>query len=38
MKELRPVSTSIPILFIFDPERQAILLLGRGKAGNWKAW
>ncbi|WP_163895821.1 type II toxin-antitoxin system RelE/ParE family toxin [Mycolicibacterium hippocampi] len=38
MKELRPAGTSIRILFIFDPERQAILLLGGDKAGNWKAW
>ncbi|WP_236983879.1 MULTISPECIES: type II toxin-antitoxin system RelE/ParE family toxin [Mycobacterium] len=38
MKELRPVGTSIRILFIFDPERQAILLLGGDKAGNWKSW
>jgi hypothetical protein len=38
MKELRPAGTSIRILFIFDPDRQAILLLGGDKAGNWKAW
>ena len=38
MKDLRPAGTSIRILFIFDPERQAILLLGGDKAGNWKAW
>lgn len=38
MKELRPAGTSIRILFIFDPERQAILLLGGDKAGDWKAW
>ncbi len=37
MKELRPAGTSIRILFIFDPDRQAILLLGGDKAGNWKA-
>jgi hypothetical protein len=30
--------TSIRILFIFDPRRQAILLLGGDKAGNWKSW
>lgn len=28
MKELRPAGTSIRILFIFDPLRQAVLLLG----------
>ncbi|MGH9652193.1 MAG: type II toxin-antitoxin system RelE/ParE family toxin [Bryobacteraceae bacterium] len=38
MKELRPAGTSIRILFIFDPRRQAILLLGGDKAGNWKNW
>jgi len=38
MKELRPAGTSIRILFIFDPLRQAILLLGGDKAGNWKSW
>ena len=38
MKELRPAGTSIRILFIFDPRRQAILLLGGDKAGKWKSW
>lgn len=38
MKELRPAGTSIRILFIFDPDRQAILLLGGDKRGNWKSW
>jgi hypothetical protein len=38
MKELRPAGTSIRILFIFDPLRQAILLLGGDKAGSWKSW
>lgn len=38
MKELRPAGTSIRVLFIFDPRRQAILLLGGDKAGNWKNW
>ncbi|MGV0871962.1 type II toxin-antitoxin system RelE/ParE family toxin [Mycolicibacterium sp. XJ879] len=38
MKELRPAGTSIRILFVFDPHRQAILLLGGDKAGNWKSW
>jgi hypothetical protein len=33
-----PAGTSIRILFIFDPRRQAILLLGGDKAGNWKRW
>lgn len=38
LKELRPAGTSVRILFIFDPRRQAILLLGGDKAGNWKSW
>ncbi len=38
MKELRPAGTSMRILFIFDPRRQAILLLGGDKAGNWTNW
>jgi len=38
MKELPPAGTSIRILFIFDPRRQEILLLGGDKAGNWKSW
>lgn len=37
MKELR-VGTSIRVLFVFDPRRTAILLLGGHKAGQWKAW
>jgi len=38
MKELRPAGTSICNVFIFDPQRQAILLLGGDKAGTWKSW
>ncbi|MBU9764115.1 hypothetical protein FR943_09710 [Mycobacterium sp. TNTM28] len=38
MKELRPAGTSIRILFIFDPARQAILLIGGDKSGTWKSW
>lgn len=38
MKELRPPGSSIRILFIFDPLRRAILLLGGDKAGSWKRW
>jgi hypothetical protein len=40
MKELR-VSTGsgqLRVLFIFDPRRTAILLLGGNKAGQWRAW
>lgn len=38
MKQLRPAGTSIRVLFIFDPHRQAILLVGGDKAGEWKQW
>jgi hypothetical protein len=38
MKELRPLSTSIRILFAFDPRRMAILLLGGDKQGEWERW
>lgn len=36
--DLLEQGTSIRMLFIFDPRRQAILLLGGDKAGNWKSW
>ena len=41
MKELRPPSgggTEIRVLFAFDPNRQAILLVGGDKATNWRGW
>ncbi|GAA3376849.1 hypothetical protein GCM10020367_50170 [Streptomyces sannanensis] len=41
MKELRPGSagdSEVRILFIFDPLRQAVLLLAGDKAGNWEGW
>lgn len=38
MKELRPSSTSIRVLFAFDPERQAVLLVAGDKAGDWDGW
>ncbi len=39
LKELRPVGTSMRILFVFDPRRAAILLVGADKAEHgWKAW
>ena len=41
MKELRPGSagrTELRVLFAFDPERQAIMLLAGHKAGNWTRW
>jgi hypothetical protein len=41
LKELRPHSghESAPrILFIFDPDRNAVLLVAGDKAGNWAQW
>ncbi len=41
LKELRPASagsSEIRILFAFDPERQAVLLVAGNKRGKWKRW
>ena len=41
MKELRPGSSGrseLRILFAFDPERSAIMLIAGDKSGNWKRW
>lgn len=41
MKELRPGSTGrteIRVLFAFDSGRQAILLVGGDKSGDWAGW
>ncbi len=41
MKELRPPSAGageVRILFVFDPERHAIMLVAGDKAGNWRGW
>lgn len=41
LKELRPTSSgnvAIRILFVFDPKRQAVLLVAGDKAGNWARW
>jgi hypothetical protein len=41
LKELRPGSTGVSevrLLFVFDPQRQAVILIGGDKAGNWKGW
>jgi hypothetical protein len=40
MKELRAkVDRSVlRVLFIFDPRRTAILLVGGNKAGEWSGW
>jgi hypothetical protein len=41
MKELRPGSTGrseVRVLFVFDLEREAILLVGGDKSDDWKGW
>ncbi|MBL8776865.1 MAG: type II toxin-antitoxin system RelE/ParE family toxin [Acidimicrobiales bacterium] len=39
MKELRAAQGgALRVLFMFDPRRQAILLLGGDKSGEWTAW
>jgi hypothetical protein len=38
LKELRPRGTSIRVLFIFDPMRNAVMLVGGDKSNNWKSW
>lgn len=41
MKELRPGSagrSEIRILFVFDPKRKAILLVGGDKQRKWNKW
>jgi len=39
MKELRvSKGGAIRILFAFDPQRQAVLLIGGDKTGQWVAW
>lgn len=41
LKELRPGSTGrseIRLLFIFDAEREAVILVAGDKAGQWNRW
>jgi len=39
MKELRASEDgALRVLFAFDPRRQAILLLGGDKSGQWAEW
>lgn len=38
MKELRPLGGNLRILFVFDPRRSAILLLGGDKTNRWRDW
>lgn len=41
MKELRPGSSGrseLRVLFAFDPQRRAIMLVAGDKAGAWQRW
>ena len=41
LKELRPPvpgHAEVRLLFVFDPEREAIVLVAGDKAGRWSAW
>ncbi len=38
MKELRPHGGHNRILFAFNPQRMAILLIGGNKTHRWQAW
>lgn len=41
LKELRPGSTGrteIRLLFVFDAEREAVILVAGDKAGQWNRW
>ena len=41
LKELRPGSagrSEIRILYIFDPRRNAVMLVAGDKAGKWETW
>jgi hypothetical protein len=41
LKELRPGSSGsseVRILFIFDPDRAAVLLVGGDKSSDWEGW
>jgi hypothetical protein len=28
----------VRLLFVFDPQRQAVILVGGDKAGKWRGW
>lgn len=38
MKELRSIGGHLRMLFAFDPDRTAVVLLGGDKRGNWTDW
>jgi hypothetical protein len=38
MKELRPLGGNLRLLFAFDPERNAIVLVAGDKSNDWTDW
>lgn len=38
MKKLRPPGGNLRVLFVFDPRRTAILLIGGDKTNQWEAF
>ena len=38
MKEMRSTGRNLRALFIFDPDRRALVLVGGDKTGDWKGW
>ncbi|NCV96303.1 MAG: hypothetical protein EBW33_06210 [Actinobacteria bacterium] len=38
LKELRPLGTTLRIIFFFDSKRRAILLAAGNKFGSWHRW
>jgi hypothetical protein len=38
MKELRPRGGHLRVLFAFDPQRTAVLLVGGDKTDRWERW
>ena len=38
LKELRPLGTTLRILFAFDFKRRAVLLVAGDKSHDWKTW
>lgn len=38
MRELIATASAIPMLFVSDPRRTAILLLGGSKTNQWDEW
>jgi hypothetical protein len=38
MKELRPAGTNVRVLFAFDRQRTAVMLVGGDKTNQWEKW